>query len=612
METSSRKSLYVFAAFLLVLVLGSYSNSFNAGFQYDDFHQLVKNANIRTLGNIPGFFTNASIGSYFAGSKGYRPLTTASFAVNYALSGYDVRAYHAVNLLLHFINALLVFLIVAAVLKSAGRENQYGIALVASLIFAVHPIQTNAVTYISGRAVLLASVFTLTAFYCFMRYRSAADARTAFLWAAASVFSFIAGLMSKEMAASFIGIVLAYDAIFTLPKRRGIAGRAKAALAYLPHAAGLGGYLFIRRALMEFATVSDASPDRAVYLMSEAKVFLIYLRLLVLPMNQNADYALSYTVKADWLVVLSAVVVVAAVVLLYRLRTKTPAAAFFGFWFLLALAPESSLFPILDTAEEYRLYLPSVGFIAMLVVLGAVLLNSPGARRSFAAFLIVVFGLLTFHRNAVWATEYSLWSDVAKKSPYSARAHSYLGRALLLEKRYLKAVEELRACLRLDPSYPQAYGVYNNIGLCLMGAGMNAEALEQFKVAVKLYPYFTEGYANMGTALNDMGRYGEAVEAFRKALSIDPGFVYASNELATAYLKLGRDDDAVKTLEDAATRSPMSYSVHYNLALLYDGKGLSGQAISQARSALGLAGNEADRQRAQELLLRIESPKPGG
>ena len=345
------KELVIAMGAVFILALCAYSNSFKADFHYDDYHQVVKNEHIRELRDIPSFFREGASATYLSGDKGYRPLLYASFALNYRLGLYDVRGYHIFNLLLHVLNSVLVFLLVGAVLRAAGRRQSFAPSLAAALLFALHPIQTGAVTYISGRSVLLASFFCLSSFLFFMLSRSGGKGIGQVILACLAVLLFLCGLLSKEMAISLPALFLLYDLLFVLPGRDR-AGRVKALLFYLPVAAAAIIYLLARGHILGYATVAAGPISTRDYLLSESKVFLLYLRLLLLPFNQNADYALPVTRFAGVLTALSGLLIISLVIALLKVRRNNPAAAFFGLWFLLALAPESSVFPILDTAVE--------------------------------------------------------------------------------------------------------------------------------------------------------------------------------------------------------------------------------------------------------------------
>jgi len=443
-----------------VLTLAAYSGSFHDSFHFDDLHQISLNPHIREVSNIPRFFTEKGLNTSLPNIDFYRPVTTSSFALNYALGGLDVTGYHVVNIALHLINALLVFAIVGAVIRKSYPDASRLYALAVSLLFALHPVQTQAVTYISGRAVLLASFFSLSALYAFMRYRESSGT-TAALWGAASPVLLLLGLLSKEMTIGTVGVMLAYDLIFSPSDRLRKAGTW---LYYLGFAAAGAALVLARSAVGVKAGIPGMDYTAGQYLMSESKVVLMYVRLLLLPYGQNADYMLPLTRTFDAGVGVSAALIAAFAAWQVRGARRRPAESFFGLWFLIALLPESSFFPILDIAVEYRIYLPSVGFIALGVLLAKRYVRRPAALAALCAVVLIAFGAATYARNMVWATDYTLWSDTVKKSPDSARAESNLGVALLDEKRYTEAIPVLERALSIETKFPETHKIHAATG----------------------------------------------------------------------------------------------------------------------------------------------------
>jgi len=602
--TFSMKGLATAAVAALLLTVLAYSNSFNAAFHFDDFHQVVTNPNIRHLSEIPRFFTDSSLGSSYVGVRIYRPVTFSTFAVNFALSGYDVFGYHVLNLLLHILNALLVYLIVISVPDPALDKRRHIVALAASALFALHPVETGTVTYITGRAVLLASFFCLTGLFSHMRFRAAGSLKGRLAWAGATLLSFALGLLSKEMAVGLIGLLAAYDLVFVTPgmDRK----RAARALAYyIPVLAAAGLYLLRRLAVQGFATVADTRHSTGMYLMSEAKALLVYLRLMVFPANLNADYSVPYTTAPDAGVFLGVAVLALMVYLLFRIRKSNPAAAFFGLWFLVALTPESSLIPRAEVIVEYRLYLPSAGFIACIA---ALLMVRPLALKYQAAVAVVilsVLGVLTFGRNAVWATELTLWSDVVKKSPGSVRAHANLSQALMDSKQYQEAIQELR--LGLDAKDNLTRGtVLNDLGLCYENVGLTGQAIESYRKAIEADPKISEASENLGSIYMRAGRFGEAAAVLDKAVKIDPGYTWTHYNLAEVYTRLGRDRDALREMEAALDSSPKDFLVMYKMAAVCVNNGMKAKATEYARLAVELAADPEQRKNAEALLGSIK------
>jgi len=606
---NTKRTLGVFLLVLAATLL-AYSNSFQAEFQFDDYHQVVKNQNIRSLGNIPQFFVTAGLGSYNVEDTGYRPLTIATFALNYAIGGNDVCSHHIFNVSLHIINALLVYLIVLTLIRRPDGRDAYLTALAAALVFALHPIQTNAVTYISGRAVLLASMFYLASFYCFIRYRKGGygSPYAKYLLAASAPILYLSGLLSKEMAVSLPAVMLAYDLIFTLPEDGGAGRAARKLIYYVPFIAALIVYLAAKRHLQGYIAITEPPYSVWQYLLSESKALLLYLRLLILPMNQSADYGLLATESPDVMVAVSALLLVGAVWLIISRRRAVPAAAFFGAWFLIALAPESSLFPITDIAVEYRLYLPSVGFIAAAVILASSLLKSREAlMKALALPLIAMLLVLTFNRNSVWATQTTLWADVAHKSPSSARAYANLGNALVAEGRFKEAYSVLGRSLAIDRFFPQGFTVYNNMGLCLLEMGMYEESIEDFRRAIMANPGSIESFGNMGMAYFKLGRYDEAADSLEKAVKLNPGYTTSHLLLSQVYKARGRYKDELAEAETALGNAQMDYLAHYNMAEALDDNGMKAEALKQAEDALGLAEDDTGRMDAEKLISRIKT-----
>ena len=530
---------------LLAVVLLAYSNTFSASFQIDDFHQIVDNTYVRDLQNIPGFFIDPGMEN--TTPDYYRPVTFASFAVNYAVSGYKVWGWHAFNMLLHFLNAFLVYMIVKAVYKGEGRDAGDAVPLIAAVLFAVHPIQTGAVTYISGRAVLMASFFSLFSFLCFRAYRASGG----LVYAVGAVGAFLLGMLSKEMAVGTIGIMLAYDAVYTTPGRGGIRGFARVHAIYGALSAVLVIYLYYRSLLLGVLTMPRPQFGMSEYLLSEAKAFFLYCRLMALPMNQDSDYGIPVTAAVDWKVVLSVLSILGAVACLYRTRRKNPAASFFGLWFLIALMPEATLTAIKDIVQEYRLYLPSAGLIAYASIWGAGLVVRQRFKRLALVFVVVLFGILTFCRNGVWETQASLRADALRKSGCPGEAHLKLGAVLYREGRFPEAAAEFARSLESQGCVSASKESFDSLGRYLASTGDHETAVRMFRKAAELEPG-AESYMRLGYECYASKRYQDALEALQNAARVSPALPKARLLLAKTYHMLGRSKDALREIDLAA------------------------------------------------------------
>ncbi|HLB25695.1 MAG TPA: tetratricopeptide repeat protein, partial [Nitrospirota bacterium] len=531
-------------------------------------------------------------------------------------------SFHVLSFLLHAACALLVFLIArAAFSRQEGGVPAFAVPLACALVFALHPLQTSAVTYISGMAVLLASSFWLLGLFSFIRFRE--GARPAYLWLPLSVLSYGLGLLSKEMAVSLPAVMLLYDLFFARPWRTGKPRALRSLAVYVPFAAVLVGYLLARKAVQGVMTYSSADYGRFEYLALQASVFFQYLRLLVFPINQNADHNMQDPAGVALTAALAALLVAAVVMVSIRRRKSQPALGFFGGWFLLALAPESSVFPIADLLVEYRVYLPSAGFFCALGAAASGIYGararqdagpSPPRRLKFilaaaVAAVSMMFGTLTFARNGVWQSGVSLWRDSAMKNPGAARPWHSLGHALLLEGRYDEAEAALRRALEVGGAgYAQTSGVLYALGQCLYGKG-------DLEGAAGYYGRAAEGgssveamaaYEAVGTVRFEQGKFEEAAKIFSEITRRVKGSPQTHYNLGVSYLMLSRNAEAAEQFETAAGLGVDGFELRMNLARAWLGADRKSRARENAEAAASMDSDEAEAAEARGLLRSLE------
>jgi len=571
---------WLFALTLIFgLSLAAYSNSFHAGFQLDDGHQISDNPSIRDISNAPRFFTDAALSADpYIPRRIYRPVTLIAFTLCYAVFGLDVFGYHLLNFVLHVVVSSLVFIVIRKVCE-AGSADKTWLPLIAALVFALHPIQTGTVTYISSCSVLLASLFFLLSFYAFLRYRNGPDSGRA-VWAALAPVLYMTGLFSKEMAVSLPVVMLVYDFIFTFPKMASLRGRLRAARFYLPFMAALLLFLVFKKSFQGSLGDDRATYSVYTYFISETKVLLMYVRLLFLPVNQNEVYNLPITRSVDLLVAVSLMLVAASLVFLYRIRRINPVAAFFGSWFFIVIAPESSLVPIMDIAFEHRLYLPSVGFIAALAMLASqVKFGSAKLKKAVALSIIALLPILTFNRNHVWATTNTMWDDVSRKNTGPDWAYYF---------------EDI-------------FVAHWNMGEYYLSIGEKERAIEQFKLVTGgKPPYTVPAYERLGDIYYGLERYREAAETFKAEADITPDDASVLYNLAVSEMHAGDLDAAETDMERALKFSSDDYGVRYNLALIYYKKGRHSEAVRHARAAARLSPGDSERAEAELLVAQLE------
>ena len=596
-------------AISLIVVLGviAYSNTFHVPFIFDDHTSITGNPVIKNLKN------------FFVGTSGYdynprRFLPYLSFAVNFHFDGLNVVGYHLFNLAVHIGCALLVYTLLRLTfrtpyfqdklqasrfkLQSLTSQPSTFIPLLTALLFVAHPVQTQAVTYIVQRMTSLATFFYLLSLILYIQARlrlgtgvqgaesqSQSKFLSPLLLLAGAVFSAVLAMRSKEIAFTLPFAVLLYETFF-------FQGKWKRRLFYLAP-------LLLTLPIIPFsllttgartgellsdvdqaARVVGSGIPRLHYLFTQFRVLVTYLRLLILPVNQNLDY--DYPVYASFFTppvflsfLLLAALFALAIYLYFRTRQSPhstlnsqpstfnqPALRLVSFgilWFFLALAVESSLIPIPDVIYEHRLYLPSVGaFTAAAAGLWMVIdrARKPALALSLTAMAAAVVLLLTaatWQRNQIWRSAASLWQDVAAKSPKKARPYLSLGAALGKEGRMEEAIAALRRGIRLSPDDPKPY---INLGAALASTGRLQEAAGVLSKVLKLEPDNPEALNNLGIILTDLGRSDEATGLLSRATRVDPENARAWYNLGRADLQAGHAAEAMTALQRAIRIRP--------------------------------------------------------
>ena len=473
-----------------------------------------------------------------------RPLLNLTYWLNFQLSGQDTVSYHVVNVIFHWLNGILVFVI----LWRIDRRDWLLSALGAG-IFLVHPIQTESVAYISSRSELVSVFFAYAALAVFV---TRPPGPIAWGRAAAVIAAFGCAVASKEHTAVLPGVLLLID-MFAGPEA-GLKTVRENWRLYAPLAVAAAlGMAFVVRTLMSTATAGFGMKGLAwyEYAFTQCRMFWRYLRLLVLPVGLNADPDIPISQSfADPFVVLGLVGIVALAGAAIYYRKRFPLAALGILIFLLFLAPTSSIVPIRDLFAERRVYLPFIGFL--LVVMEA--LGRLGRRNalSLAAGVVLLFSIGTYARAQVWASHLDLWSDTVEKSPNKVRPRFQLafalyqaGRCVEANQEFSKAaslgkpdalllidwalaldcvgqVDEAAARLREAAKIDNSAIVLSTLGMILGKAGRHDEALAALDQAQKDNPRFAMIYVYRGNVLVALQRMEEAAAAFREALKLDP------------------------------------------------------------------------------------------
>ena len=606
---SHRTRTILAAVGLVAFGAAAYFNSLRGPFVFDDKAAIEENHAIRRFWPLGPILS------------GPRPVTDLTFAANYAIGRLHVTGYHLVNLAVHILAALTLFGIVRRTLSLPPLADRFGsaasaLALAVALLWMVHPLQTESVTYMVQRAESLMGLLYLLTLYCAIRGFFSPSHRGP--WHAAAVAACAVGMGVKPVMVSAPLVILVYDRLFVAPSLK--AALRRSGRLYLGLAATwlILAFLVTRNPAEPTAGFGMESLTPWQYARTQFGVIVHYLALSFRPWPLCLDYG--WPVAWDlWDILPPALLVLAlAGATIACLRRASPL-AFPGAWFFFILAPTSSIMPIHDLCVEHRMYLPLAAVIVA-VVTGAYALGRraleivlPAGQResgrrlgtavaAISCLVVVGFlGGLTFLRNQFYENEATLWKDVTIHQPRNARAFFNLGCALVRQSRNEEAIPYLLHALEIKQGYPATRNnlgltltekgrgaTHNELGIALSELGRYDEAMGHFVEGMALQPNDSSAQCHFGNTLVALGKTPEAIAHYRKAIQLKPEFADAHYDLARALAELGRPDEAITEYEEALRLAPDNGQAHNNLGRLLSLQGRPAEALAHYREALRL------------------------
>lgn len=604
----------VFLGFLV------YSNVLYAPFFFDDYGIIVDN---ETIKNLKASFADLSNNRY---------LTLITFAINYAFAGLKPFSYHITNSLIHIINAVLVYYLVALTCKTPHLSNSklspQFIAFSLAFIFVSHPIQTQAVTYIVQRATSMATMFYLLSLVSYIKWRlmtvqdSMAEEQKArsgyskIMIYSISFFSAVCAMKTKEIAFTLPVIMAIYEVFFfdnRSASRSSLPGIFKKPnlrrLIYLFP-------IFLTILIIPLTMMNSAAPagtifqdvdnltrnapniSRIDYFFTQSRVMMTYLRLLIFPISQNFDYRypiyhsfFDLPVLISFLAILSMVGM--SIYLFYLSRTgknKLPSDPFamklsglrfmsFGIlWFFITLLVESSIIPIKDIIVEHRIYLPSFGFFIVFVAFTDYMIKNSALKKILIVSIVVLLSISAYSRNSLWKDPLKMWEDVVSKAPSNVRAYTEIGAIFRDEGRYAEANEQFEKALKINRNYALTY---YNLGFVQYKLGNHENALKYFNKTLSFtLPALLhmDTLNSMGMTYSEMGDNNNAVNAFKEAIRVLPTSIYPYNNLGRQYIKTEEFELAVEILEKGIKIRDEPH-LRQNLSLAYEGRSKAGNSI---------------------------------
>ncbi len=508
-------------------VILPYINSLHTSFQLDDYHTIVKN---KQIGNYERFLNLNTWGRFLYN----RQIPNLTFSLNYSFDGYNVFGYHLLNILIHLFNSIFIFYLVLKLFTTRIlsvnylQKYKFQFALFTAIIFAVHPIQLQAVTYITQRMVSLAILFYLLSIFFYLNARLSNNKYKIF-YLILCFISFILGVYSKEIIFSLPIALIAVEFYFIRDQNNKINKKYLFTLIAITLTTAI--LFFSKYGLPKQAE----APDHLTYLLTQIYVQLIYLKLLLLPLGQHLYYLIPIQ-GSFWSVNVMAGLFVFIVMffIIFKAFRNHRLISFGILWFYITLSVESSIYPLKFLLFEYRLYPALFGFSLITVYLFFLLINKIklSTIQICLSLIALVFGYLTFQHNKVWKDPITLWTNNVIESPYNKEAHKNLGIELMLKGRMREAFYSFTKSIELDSSYAEPYA---HRAVILSEYPSFQKALNDANNAIILDSSKALYFNNRGFLYQSVGNYNQAIIDFHKAIELEPTYDNAFKNLSVAY-----------------------------------------------------------------------------
>jgi len=559
---------YFYPFLILVFGIAAYANSTNNGFTFDDWALVVHNPLVSQL-DLGAIFSS----SYWVNHPEYglyRPLTTLSYAVNWLVLGEGSFGFHVVNVAFHLVNGILVFYFLQFVI---GRHG----AGVGALLFLLHPIQTEAVNSIVGRAELLAVFWMLCGLIFYAKGR--------WFWAAVALFF---GCLCKENAVMLLGLFFCWD-------YRAIRAGHEVwrFFPYLIFISVIVLFLILRYSVIgafllpsmpQFIDNPLAHVSSWQRILTATAIVGKYIGLLFWPFALSADYsheaiAVVETPLNGSFAFGALVCVLAVVVLVLSLGRRIPSVCGLAivFSFIPFFPVSNLLFPIGTVMAERLMYVPMVG-IVMLLGLGfqTLVQKSRAVGVGVVVLILLACGNRTVVRNTDWQSNFTLFASAVEAVPRSAKAHFNLGHEMHDQGNWQEALGQYAEAIEIYPQYAVAH---YNIGVGYREQRESERAILAYRQTIAIDSAHVNAWTNLGVILAEGEKLGEAIDAFTKVVALAPTRIDAHYNLAIAYQRSGQLDQAIESYRAALEIDPTYDHVAFNLGILLERNRQHAEAI---------------------------------
>lgn len=540
--------------FLFLIGLLVYVNSFNVPFHFDDIYYLKENLHIKSFLTFWRSFA-VDYSTLFTG----RPVLLLTFLFNYTVGGLDTFGYHFFNLLIHIVNAFLFYILFA---RYADPDSRTGYSLqyaLAAVIFLIHPVNTESITYLSSRSSSLSTFFVLASMFCFFR---ATEGRLRLPMYLLSIFFFITGLFTKETAIVLPPLLVLFDYFFVSNSGRNLMSR----LRY--HAPFILLMLVLLLVYISYFTRPEADRPWGTHIPTELSVFVEYGRLLLLPVGLTIEHSVKPLSLFSGRAIFSFIVLIALLSSALFLRKRKPTISFSIFWFFLSLSP-FLVIRLNDFMAERWLYTASIGFaVGMAAVIMFASRSYPKTTGAVAAVLLVLLGVLTIMRNQVYTSPILLWEDAVKKSPDKPRPYLNLSRAYIDNGDLALGVESIREGLTRGKNGglkdKELVVAYINLAAAYQNQDDLQKAEESLKTIEREGSSYHQYHHSLGLLYTKTRRYNQALSEFKKALAIRPSSPTYLYLMGDCYEALGKHKTAQDYHTSAAHGIPQNGQEYIN------------------------------------------------
>jgi protein O-mannosyl-transferase len=619
----NRFSEYIILFIMAISVFLLYSNTLHYPFHFDDEYIIVENTDLH-IKEISWDLITKMINRVF----GFRPIPMASFALNYYFGGHYAFGYHLVNILIHIVNGVLIYFFLKFTLLIQVKNNQFKtigikenannnpltynhdifwIVFFSALLWLVHPLQTNSVTYIVQRMNSMAALFFLSSILLYIQGRNiqiknlsdqptrAKKSKSAsylpyFFYTGSLTAGFIS-LGCKETSATLPFFVLLYELFFFQNLR---SESIKKLLLFslivivsilLIFLAAIGFQFLSYYFDLYYAGYNFTMSQRVL---TEFRVIIYYLSLIFFPhpnrMNFDYDFPLSHSLIDPVTTVFSLSFIIILLAVAFFFAKKEKILSFAILWFFGNLVIESSIIP-LDIIFEHRTYLPSILISLIFVIAIWRLIKYDKLKIFILSGFVVLLSFWTLQRNSVWENSISLWQDCVKKSPNKDRPHADLGRSYELAGRLDEAIEEFEKTLKINPLHQFAL---RNMGLAMYKKGNLDESISFYRKALQSDPYLAEAHNDLGVALIDKKKLEEGISHYQQAIQLKPTHPEAHANLEKAMRGLSQINNLIAETLKKSKDDPINPEHYQQLGFLHYRKGNFDAGMEYYQKALSL------------------------